>query len=156
MTLSYFNQWGSLGPLMVKTVSTLHGDTRCVRTSSYFKCILNLEFWESCDLVWISSTRFINAKYSITLFTVVWLSLAFVFLLSSSFWMLLICLSSVCFSCSWLYFLNSLSMLLFGEFGALVGLLEIELPPGSGVSWNCSTECCQFYWIPPFPGGCCI
>ena len=41
------NQWGSLGPLMVKTVSTLHGDTRYVRTSSYFKCILNLEFWRA-------------------------------------------------------------------------------------------------------------
>ena len=26
--LSYFNQWGSLGPLMAKAVSTLHGDTR--------------------------------------------------------------------------------------------------------------------------------
>ena len=49
--LSYFNQWGSLHPLMAKSVSTLHGDTRCVRTGSYFKCILNLEFWESCDLV---------------------------------------------------------------------------------------------------------
>ena len=38
------NQWGSLGPLMVKTVSTLHGDTCYVRTKSCFKCILNLEF----------------------------------------------------------------------------------------------------------------
>ena len=65
--LSYFNQWGSLGPLMAKAISTLHGDTRGVRTSSYFKCILNLEFWESCDLVWISSTMFINAKYSVML-----------------------------------------------------------------------------------------
>ena len=43
------NQWGSLGPLMVKTASTLHGDTHYVRTKSCFKCILNLEFWESCD-----------------------------------------------------------------------------------------------------------
>ena len=46
---STLNQWGSLGPLMVKTVSTLHGDTRYVRTGSCFTCILNLEFWESCD-----------------------------------------------------------------------------------------------------------
>ena len=23
---------------------------------------------------------------------------------------------------------------------------------GPGCLWNCSTECCQFYWIPPFPG----
>ena len=38
------SQWGSLGPLMVKTVSTLFGDTRYVRTKSCFKCILNLEF----------------------------------------------------------------------------------------------------------------
>ena len=38
------NQWGSLGPLMVKTVSSLHGDTHNVRTKSCFKCILNLEF----------------------------------------------------------------------------------------------------------------
>ena len=45
--LSYFNQWGSLGPLMAKAVSTLHGDTHRVRTSSYFKCILNLEFWRA-------------------------------------------------------------------------------------------------------------
>ena len=44
-----------------------------------------------------------------------------------------------------LYFLNSLLMLSMVEFGALVGLLEVELPPGSGVYWNCSTECCQFY-----------
>ena len=41
------NQWGSLGPLMVKTVSTLHGDTLYVRTSSCFKCIFNLEFWRA-------------------------------------------------------------------------------------------------------------
>ena len=41
------NQWGSLGPLMVKTISTLHGDTRCVRTNSCHKCILNLEFWRA-------------------------------------------------------------------------------------------------------------
>ena len=65
--LSYFNQWGSLGPLMAKAVSTLHGDTCCVRTSSCFKCILNLEFSESCDLVRISSTMFMNAKYSVML-----------------------------------------------------------------------------------------
>ena len=26
--LSYFNQWGSLGPLIAETVSTLHADTR--------------------------------------------------------------------------------------------------------------------------------
>ena len=39
------NQWGSLGPLIVKTVSTLHWDTHCVRTKSCFKCILNLEFY---------------------------------------------------------------------------------------------------------------
>ena len=65
--LSYFNQWGSLGPLMAKTVSTLHGDTRCVRTSSCFKCILNVEFRESRDFVSISSTIFINAKYNVTL-----------------------------------------------------------------------------------------
>ena len=38
------NQWGSLGPLMVKTVSTLHGDTHYVRTKSCFKYIFNLEF----------------------------------------------------------------------------------------------------------------
>ena len=43
------NQWGSLGPLMVRTVSILCGDTCYVRTSSCFTCILNLEFWESCD-----------------------------------------------------------------------------------------------------------
>ena len=127
-----------------------------MRTSSCFKCILNLEFWESCDLVWISSTIFINAKYSVTLFMVVWFSLAFVFLLPSSLWMLLVCLSSACALCSCLYFLNSLLMLSMVEFGALVGLLEVELPPGSGVYWNCSTECCQFHWIPPFPRGCCI
>ena len=45
------NQWGSLGPLMVRTVSTLHGGTRFVRTKSCYKCILNLEFQESCDLL---------------------------------------------------------------------------------------------------------
>ena len=44
-----------------------------------------------------------------------------------------------------LYFLNSLLMLLMVEFGALVGLLEVELPPGSSAYWNCSTEFCQFY-----------
>ena len=42
-------------------------------------------------------------------------------------------------------FLKWSLMLPFGEFDALVGLLEVELPPGSGVSWNCSTECCQLY-----------
>ena len=31
------------------------------------------------------------------------------------------------------------------------GLLEVELPFISGVCWNYSTKCCQFYWIPPFP-----
>ena len=40
------NQWGNLGPLIVKTVSTLHGDACFVRTKSCFKCILNLEFLE--------------------------------------------------------------------------------------------------------------
>ena len=59
--------------------------------------------------------------------------------------MLLVCLSSACALCSHLYFLNSLLMLPMVGFGALVGLLEVKLPPGSGVSWNCSTECCQFY-----------
>ena len=104
--LSYFNQWGSLGPLMAKTVSTLHGDTHCVRTSSYFKCIL--KFWESCDLVWISSAMFINAKYSITLFAVAWLF--FHFCVSSCFILLdaSLYLSSACALCSHLYFLNSL------------------------------------------------
>ena len=38
------DKWGSLGPLMEKTVSTLHGDTHYVRTKSCLKCILNLEF----------------------------------------------------------------------------------------------------------------
>ena len=75
--LSYFNQWGSLGPLMTKTVSTLHGDTRCVRTSSCLKCIFNLEFWDSSWLVWISSTMFINVKYNVTLL----LQCGFLFLL---------------------------------------------------------------------------
>ena len=59
--------------------------------------------------------------------------------------MLLVCLSSACALCLRLYFLNSLLMLLMVEFGALVGLLEVELPPGSSVYWNCSTECCQFH-----------
>ena len=154
--LSYINQWGSLGPLMAKTVSTLHGDTRCVRTSSCFKCILNLEFWESRDFVSISSTIFINAKYNVTLL----LQCGFLFLLcfflphpSGCFCFRVF---SLCFYVHVLHSLNSLLMLSMVEFGALVGLLEVELPPGSGVYWNCSTECCQFYWIPPFPGGCCI
>ena len=56
--LSYFDQWGSLGPLMVKAISTLHGDTHGVRTSSCFKCILNLEFWESRDCL-------VNFKYNV-------------------------------------------------------------------------------------------
>ena len=56
--LSYFNQWGNLGPLMMKTVSTLCGNTRYVRASSCFKCILDLELWESCDL-------FVNFKYKV-------------------------------------------------------------------------------------------
>ena len=47
--LSYFKSVGKLGSTDGETVSTLCGDTRYVRTSSYFKCILNLEFWESCD-----------------------------------------------------------------------------------------------------------
>ena len=139
--LSYFNQWGSLGPLMVKTVSALHGDTHCVRTSSCFKCILNLEFWESCDLVWISSTIFINVKYSVTLFMVVWFSLAFVFLLPSSFWILLVCLSSVCALCSCLYFLNSLLMLLIGWIWCIGGVVR---------SWASSWFQCFLelqYWV---------
>ena len=151
--LSYFNQWGRLGPLMAKTVSTLHGDTRCVRTSSCFKCILNLEFWDSHDFVSISSTMFINAKYNVTLLLQCGFLFSSVFLLASSFWMLLFaCLQFVLYVLV-LHFLNSLLMLSMVEFGALVGLLEGELPPGSSVYWNCSTECCQFYWIPPFPGG---
>ena len=58
--------------------------------------------------------------------------------------LLFVCLQFVLL-CSCLYFLNSLLMHLMVEFGALVGLLEVELPPGSGVYWNYSTECCQFY-----------
>ena len=154
--LSYFNQWGSLGPLMIKTTSTLHGDTRCVRTSSCSKCILNLEFLRE---LWFS----LNFKYNIhkcevkcNAFTVVWFSFSSVFLLASSFWMLFFaCLQFVLYV-HVLYFLNSVLMLSMVEFGAMERLLEVELPPGSGVYWNCSTECCQFYWIPPFPGGCCI
>ena len=79
-------------------------------------------------------------------FTAVQFSFSSVFLLASSSWMLFVCVSSVCALCSRLVFLkHSLLMLLMVEFGALVGLLEVELPPGSSVSWNCSTECCQFY-----------
>ena len=139
--LSYFNQWGSLGPLMVKAVSTLHGDTRCVRTISYFKCILNLEFWESCDLVWISSTMFINVKYSITLFTVVWL--LFHFCVSSCFILLdaSLYLPSVCVLCSLLYILNSLLMLLIGWIWCIGGVVR---------SWASSWFWCFLelqYWV---------
>ena len=77
------NQWGSLVPLIVKIVSTLHGDTRFVRTKSCFKCILNLEFQESC--VWfklMQSTMFMNAKYNVLLLA---LSNCFVFCASSCF-----------------------------------------------------------------------
>ena len=137
--LSYFNQWGSLGPLMTKTVSTLYGDTRCVRTSSCFKCILNLEFWESRDFVSISSTMFINAKYNVMLLLQCGFLFSSVFLLASSFWMLLFaCLQFVLHV---LHFLNSLLMLSMVEFGALVGLLKVELP-----SWfRCLLE--LQYWV---------
>ena len=94
----------------------------------------------------------LNFKYNVhkckvqcNAFTAVWFSSSSVFLLASSFWMLLfVCLQFVLYV-HVLYFLNSLLMLSMVEFGALVGLLEVELPPGSGVYWNCSTKCCQFY-----------
>ena len=56
--LSYFKSVGKLGSTDGETVSTLCWDTRCVRTNTCFKCILNLEFWESCDL-------FVNFKYNV-------------------------------------------------------------------------------------------
>ena len=54
------------------------------------------------------------------------------------------------FCCLQLVFHDRISWIVFNasnllNFGTLVGLLEVELPPGSGVSWNCSTECCQFH-----------
>ena len=74
-----------------------------------------------------------------------------VFLLASFFWIL--CFSCLTFCSLFLSeCLNSLWCFHFVEFCALVGLLEVELPLGSGCLWNNSTECCQFNWIPPFPG----
>ena len=61
--LSYFNSVGKLGSTYGEADSTLHGDTHCVRSTSYFMCILNLEFWESCDL-------FVNFKYNVYKFEV--------------------------------------------------------------------------------------
>ena len=46
--------------------------------------------------------------------------------------LLFACLQFVLYVCI-LHFLNSLLMLSMVEFGALVGLLEVELPPGSDV-----------------------
>ena len=96
-------------------------------------------------LVSISSTMFITVKYSVTLLLQYGFLLLLGFLLPHPSG----CFSFVCLQLVLyvhiLYFLNSLLMLSMVEFGALVGLLEVELPPGSGVSWNYSTECCQFY-----------
>ena len=40
------NQWGSLGPLIVCSMTTLHvGLTRFVRTKIYFKCISEFGIW---------------------------------------------------------------------------------------------------------------
>ena len=88
----------------------------------------------------------LNFKYNVheckvqyNTFTVVWFSFSSVFLLASSFWMLLFaCLQFVLYV-HVLHFLNSLLMLSMVEFGALVGLLEVELPPGSSVYWNCNS-----------------
>ena len=88
---------------------------------------------------------FINAKYNVTLLLQCGFLFSSVFLLASSFWMLLFACLQFVLDVHVLYFLNSLLMLSMVEFGVLVGLLEVELPPGSGVYWNCSTECCQFY-----------
>ena len=88
---------------------------------------------------------FINVKYNVMLL----LQCGFLFLLCfflphPSGCFLFACLQFVLYV-HILYFLNSLLMLSMVEFAALVGLLEVELPPGSGVYCNCSTECCQFY-----------
>ena len=96
-------------------------------------------------LVSISSTMFINVKYSVTLLLQYGFLLLLCFFLPHPSGCFLFACPQLVLLCSCLYFLNSLLMLLMVEFGALVGLLEVELPPGSGVSWNCSTECCQFY-----------
>ena len=122
--LSYFNQWGSLGPLMTKTVSTLHGDTRCVRTSSCFKCILNFRILRE---LWFS----LNFRYNVckcevqcNAFTAVWFSFSSVFLLASSFWMLLFaCLQFVLYV-HVLYFLNSLLMLPIGWIWCIGGVVR--------------------------------
>ena len=49
--LSYFKSVGKLGSTDGEAVATLHGDTHFVRTKTCFKCILNLEFRESCVLL---------------------------------------------------------------------------------------------------------
>ena len=140
--LSYFNQWGSLGPLMVKTVSTLHGDTRCVRHSSCFKCILNLEFWESHDFVSISSTIFINAKYNVTLLLQCgFLFFSSVFLLASSFWMLLFACLQFVLLCSRLAFLKQS----FNAFGGWIWCIGGVVRSWASSWFQCLPE--LQYWV---------
>ena len=98
-----------------------------------------------------------NFKYNIhkcevqcNAFTAVWFSFSSVFLLASSFWMLLFaCLHFVLYV-HVLHFLNSLLMLSMVEFGALVGLLEVEVPVCTGIA---VLSAVSFTESLPFMGG---
>ena len=64
-----------------------------------------------------------------------------------------VCMSSVCAYVHVLHFLNSLLMLSMVEFGALVGLLEVELPPGPVSTGIAVLSAVSFTESLPFLGG---